>query len=142
MPMLPVTNELMILQQADNQHGAMTMTHSAYPPVHPRLSEITARITARSRVSRARYLEKSAPHAVKPFIVPSLPAVTWRMALPPASRMRNNSYAIWRIMILQSSLLTMTCCRHISRMNFIRHKLKLHCTAWVPSAVAGGSRHV
>lgn len=34
------------------------MTHSAYPPVHPRLSEITARITARSRVSRAWYLEK------------------------------------------------------------------------------------
>ncbi|EML9904259.1 phosphogluconate dehydratase [Morganella morganii] len=36
----------------------MTMTHSAYPPVHPRLSDITARIAARSRVSRARYLEK------------------------------------------------------------------------------------
>lgn len=34
------------------------MTHSAYPPVHPRLSEITARITARSRVSQAWYLEK------------------------------------------------------------------------------------
>lgn len=34
------------------------MTHSAYPPVHQRFSDITARITERSQLSRARYLKK------------------------------------------------------------------------------------
>ncbi|HCM63328.1 MAG TPA: phosphogluconate dehydratase [Morganella sp. (in: Bacteria)] len=34
------------------------MTHTAYPPVHQRLSDITARIIERSRLSRARYLKK------------------------------------------------------------------------------------
>lgn len=34
------------------------MTHSAYPPVHQRLSDITTRIIERSRLSRARYLKK------------------------------------------------------------------------------------